>query len=199
MARTVDPELNQKRRDQILEAAAACFASRGFHQSTMQDITAASGMSAGGVYRYFKSKDDIIVGIAEAEGIEYDALIEVLDGEPDTVTALEIITPWILSAMEEPGYGRIAIEVIAEAGRNPRVAEVLSANEDRFRKALIKSLKRGQTQGYVDKSLPAGQTVEMIIALFNGLPAGELGHFTYRPTKLKPVVRIMLQRLLRAG
>src|SRR3954471_22731131 len=51
------------RRDQILAAAARCFARDGFHRTSMQDIVRESGISAGLVYRYFAGKDDVIAAI----------------------------------------------------------------------------------------------------------------------------------------
>jgi AcrR family transcriptional regulator len=56
----------EQRRSQILNAAAACFARQGFHQTTMQDICAEAGLSAGAVYGYFDSKDAIIAMLAQA-------------------------------------------------------------------------------------------------------------------------------------
>jgi AcrR family transcriptional regulator len=46
----------EARRQQILDAALACFSRRGFHQSTMQDICQEAELSPGAVYRYFRSK-----------------------------------------------------------------------------------------------------------------------------------------------
>jgi AcrR family transcriptional regulator len=55
----------ESRREQILEAALACFSENGFHQTGMADIVRRSGMSHGAVYVYFSSKDDIIEALAD--------------------------------------------------------------------------------------------------------------------------------------
>src|SRR5262249_59255610 len=47
------------RRQQILDAARACFLRNGFHATSIQDVIAEGGLSVGAVYRYFKSKNDI--------------------------------------------------------------------------------------------------------------------------------------------
>ncbi|WP_107654916.1 TetR/AcrR family transcriptional regulator [Nocardia suismassiliense] len=60
----VSEEHLERRRQQILEAARLCFARKGFHETSMQDVFAESGLSAGAVYRYFKSKNDIIAVLA---------------------------------------------------------------------------------------------------------------------------------------
>src|SRR5262245_48052330 len=63
MPRVSDDHL-ERRRQQILDAARRCFIRKGFHLTSMQDVFAESGLSAGAVYRYFKSKNEIIHAIA---------------------------------------------------------------------------------------------------------------------------------------
>lgn len=49
----------QARRAQILDAAWSCFARKGYHQTTMQDICHESELSPGAIYRYFEGKEAI--------------------------------------------------------------------------------------------------------------------------------------------
>lgn len=48
------------RRESILAAAVSLFAQRGFHEVTVEDIGAAVGLPASGVYRHFESKGAIL-------------------------------------------------------------------------------------------------------------------------------------------
>jgi AcrR family transcriptional regulator len=52
-----DPD--DKRR-KIFDAALQVFTEHGFHESTMDEIAAASGVAKGTVYRYFASKEDLL-------------------------------------------------------------------------------------------------------------------------------------------
>jgi TetR/AcrR family transcriptional regulator, transcriptional repressor of aconitase len=61
----VTQQYRDARRDQILSAARRCFLRDGFHATSMQDLFAEAGLSAGAVYRYFASKEDMIIAIAE--------------------------------------------------------------------------------------------------------------------------------------
>src|SRR5256714_10657531 len=65
--RRANVQLQADRRDEILAAAQTCFARAGFHQTSMQEICTQAGMSPGNLYRYFRSKEEIIAGIAERE------------------------------------------------------------------------------------------------------------------------------------
>ena len=55
------------RRSRILDAAERCFVRSGFHRTTMQDVAAEAGMSPGNLYRYFPSKDAIVIGLTERD------------------------------------------------------------------------------------------------------------------------------------
>lgn len=44
----------------ILSASAQVFARKGFHQASMRDISAETGVSLSGLYHYFASKDELL-------------------------------------------------------------------------------------------------------------------------------------------
>jgi AcrR family transcriptional regulator len=55
--------LIEARRNQILDAAAAVFAEKGFHRATTKQIAKTAGVSEGTIYNYFDSKADLLIGI----------------------------------------------------------------------------------------------------------------------------------------
>ncbi|GAB2674828.1 TetR/AcrR family transcriptional regulator [Nocardia goodfellowii] len=99
----VSEEHLERRRQQILGAARTCFARKGFYDTSMQDVFAESGMSAGAVYRYFKSKNDIVAALATQTTVPLRALIT------EQVRAEPLPTPADL-------VGAIAEHVIAHSG-----------------------------------------------------------------------------------
>ncbi|MFT4445496.1 TetR/AcrR family transcriptional regulator [Parvimonas sp. G1967] len=60
----------EERKWQIRYSAKDVFLRKGFHNTTMEDVIANSGMSKGGVYRYYKSTTDILYDLME-DGCEY--------------------------------------------------------------------------------------------------------------------------------
>ena len=56
----ISEERRAERRDSIIQAARECFARKGLHTTTMDDIIRQSGLSAGAVYGYFTSKEQLI-------------------------------------------------------------------------------------------------------------------------------------------
>jgi len=53
-------ELVQKRRIQIIKAAAKLFSKKGYHRTSVKEIAKASGISIGSLYDYIKNKEDIL-------------------------------------------------------------------------------------------------------------------------------------------
>ena len=54
----------EQRRDEIIQAAEKVFFSKGFEQSTMDDIADKAELSKGTLYLYFKSKEDLHMAVA---------------------------------------------------------------------------------------------------------------------------------------
>lgn len=63
------------RRD-ILEAAAAAFARRGFHGTTIEDVAREAGYSPSSLYTYFKGKDDLYQSLLQEVAAQFEALKE---------------------------------------------------------------------------------------------------------------------------
>lgn len=77
-------QLIEARRSQILDAAAAVFAEKGFHRATTRDIAGEAGIAEGTIYNYFESKDDLLIGMmARLTDLEAlgDELTEALQGD----------------------------------------------------------------------------------------------------------------------
>jgi AcrR family transcriptional regulator len=55
------PDVSAERKQQIFEAAVACFSRKGYHLTTMDDIAAECGLSKGSLYWYFSSKKELFL------------------------------------------------------------------------------------------------------------------------------------------
>ncbi|MCL4371397.1 MAG: TetR/AcrR family transcriptional regulator [Chloroflexi bacterium] len=58
-------ERAEARRGEILEAAAAVFARRGYHQARTREIAEEAGISEGSIYNYFTGKRDLLLAIMD--------------------------------------------------------------------------------------------------------------------------------------
>jgi AcrR family transcriptional regulator len=65
-------------RGQILTAALDLFASKGYRATTMRDIAQAAGVSLGLAYRYFSSKEDLLIAFYERCAVDLRSEIDEL-------------------------------------------------------------------------------------------------------------------------
>ena len=56
-------DVSEERKAQIFQAALTCFSRKGYHQTTMDDIVAESGLSKGALYWYFESKKELFLSL----------------------------------------------------------------------------------------------------------------------------------------
>src|SRR6187551_3171278 len=79
------------RRDQIMEAAIVAFAKRGFHQTSMHDISAEAGISVGLIYRYFENKEAVIAAMADQHKQQIRKLLEQAGQASTLLESLEVL------------------------------------------------------------------------------------------------------------
>ncbi len=81
-----DPGLIERRRKQVVTAAAELFARRGYHATTIKAITERAGISTGLIYLYIKTKEDVLFLVLESLLNEYRTEIpKALDGVSDPI------------------------------------------------------------------------------------------------------------------
>ncbi|MGW0035233.1 TetR/AcrR family transcriptional regulator [Gordonia sp. NPDC003376] len=127
----ISDERKQERREQILEAARICFHRKGFHKTSIADVIAESGLSAGAVYSYYSSKEELIAAVARSILLGYaETTSQTLDGDPvnpalspaETLSALG----GRIVARLAPGVDdfRLLLTVWGEAAANPAFREI---------------------------------------------------------------------------
>jgi AcrR family transcriptional regulator len=141
----------EARRQQILAAAMRCFAERGFHATSMRDICSESSLSAGAVYRYFASKEDLIAGMVASEVEPMLAELESLSGE----ARLRAMIHGLFQRPDLEREMRVEISLWAEALTNPRIAELLRSNLIPLTRVLAETIALLQGEGRVADRTPA--------------------------------------------
>jgi AcrR family transcriptional regulator len=117
-------EVREKRRRHVLESAWKCFSREGFHATSMDQIIAESGMSSAAVYRYFRSKDDLIAATADEALVNIRGALaefEHADPPPTPSDLLTNLSDSLTRQMRVPEYDmtKITIATWAEALRQP--------------------------------------------------------------------------------
>jgi AcrR family transcriptional regulator len=164
----LDPSLD--RRAQILEAAIVCFAKRGFHQTSMHDVSAEAGISVGLIYRYFANKEAVIAAMADRHKTEIQDLLERAKQAPSLFESLEILFTAHCSESSPKVLSAFVVDLYAEASRNPPVADlvrdVLETAMQGVTDLIARSpeAKQGETHG-----LKPAELAELIFAVARGM------------------------------
>jgi TetR/AcrR family transcriptional regulator, repressor for uid operon len=189
--------LADDRRKQILAAAERCFARHGFHQTSMQEVCKEAELSPGSVYRYFRSKDDIIVAMATEHRAATQAQFAQALALPNALEALVLVASQVLQQINDPACAPLHFECTAEAMRNPRVAEVVRREDAEIVSGLVELVRRGQTAGQIDATLDPRRAAEALVALADGLTWRKFLQPTVDTTTYEDTVRTVLERFLR--
>src|SRR6266436_365734 len=123
---------DQARRDQIVTAARQCVVRHGFHAATMAEIALAAQMSVGQIYRYFPSKEAIVHAIVErivAQRLQGKMRLAAPKEDVPSLLAQQLAGD---SPQEQREEYILMLEVMAEATRNPAVAEIVRQADQRL-------------------------------------------------------------------
>ncbi|MFG2191811.1 TetR/AcrR family transcriptional regulator [Streptomyces sp. NPDC048639] len=179
MARVSQAHLDARRR-QILDGAARCFARNGFHATSMQDVLREAGLSAGAVYRYFSSKEELIEAIADEAFSTIrtafaEAVRETPPPLPDVILGRVIRQvyegPAGTSEGDRPAFPRLILQVWAETLRNERLSATLHEGYATLRATWIEVVESYRKAGLVRPDAPADDLARVLIGTVQGFIA----------------------------
>ena len=165
-------EHEQARRDQIVSAAATCFARNGFASTSVPEIVSEAGLSVGSIYRYFASKEDLFLAVvADRVAVYNDAVFAELSREgPATARltgALRRLQRLLLD--QAPEDARLSLELWARAHDVAGLREWLLEARSRRLGAFQRVLREGQSEGELRPDLRVNDAAAALVALADGL------------------------------
>lgn len=172
MPRVTD-EHREQRRGQILDAARRCFARDGFHQTSMSDLLEEAGLSAGAFYRYFASKDEVIVLIARQGLGHLGAILHRLATTGGPWSLGEIVSE-IVRGMADVDRGTLADQLPtavagwAEALRNEDLRTSVREGFALAHERLVVVITAAQATGRVRADLDPRDAARIVLALVPG-------------------------------
>lgn len=142
---------DQRQQDVILRAARV-FAERGFHATSVQDLVEATGLTAGGLYHYIGSKDELLVRIC-------DQLMAPLLDEARTLAASDrsaadqlrdVVRAWVAHLARNRDLVLVFAQerAVLEGGPPARWRRVRRQRKD-FEELLAGVLARGAADGTI--------------------------------------------------
>ncbi len=164
------PDVSDERRPQIIEAALKVFARKGYRKVTMPDIAREAGLSIGGVYWYFKGKDEIVQAMMEdvfqKDLSALDLLIK--EGSSSVQRLKSFVAAYVENYNEAQWMNSIGIEFYGESVHNPKAQVFIQDYLSRYRRALVQLIEQGIQRGEF-RPVDAEDTANAILALEEGL------------------------------
>lgn len=165
-------------RQRIIMAAIQLLGQKGFADMSMNDIVSVSGISKGGVYWHFKSKDEIIQAIFD---FFFDAQLELINAtlESDGTAAEKLERIFRLASAEAVDNFPPPMEFYALATRSEGLKRGMSDYFEAYRQRVADLLQQGIEDGEFEMSDPAMVSVNIISLLEGSVLIGLLVPHTW--------------------
>jgi len=151
-----DPSPRWRRRkdarpQEILEAALACFAAKGFAAARMDDIAERAGVTKGTIYLYFANKEAVFKALVrESIGVTVNDVLErVRASEAPASDILRMMMANIGAIMRTSDLVVLPKIILAEAGNFPELA--------RFYREEIIDKGLGAVTGVIERGIARGE------------------------------------------
>ncbi|MFT4396634.1 TetR/AcrR family transcriptional regulator [Gordonia lacunae] len=169
----ISDERKLERSRQILDAARRCFVDKGFHRASMSDVIRESGLSAGAVYSYYSSKEELIAAVARSIFVAYESGITSFDdpGEQPASpeAAVRALAERVLLEIAPMTDGfRMVLTVWGEAANNPELRDTVGDIVRGLRSVFERVLTDWRSAGH---ELPAEPAIlaQVMVSVMQGV------------------------------
>ncbi len=160
------PDVSDERIPQILNAALKIFNRKGLAAARMEDIAREAKFSIGGVYWYYKGKDEVVLAIMDKVIDEDVAVLTSLLNEQGTVR--ERLLGYVrATAKEGTEYLPLVYELYGEAQRNLKVRKHIQKYLQHYRGALAQIIQQGMDGGEIRRG-DANAIATTLAAVYEG-------------------------------
>ncbi|HEX8362548.1 MAG TPA: TetR/AcrR family transcriptional regulator [Longimicrobium sp.] len=164
-------ERREDRREAIFQAAVECLAEHGCAGTNMRTIAEAVGLTKGGLYPYFDSKEDILLAIAERYLESQVALLAPREGAGARLQLEEFLESYKESS-QDPGATaarRAVVDLWLSAGDIPAVRANIQQRHETYLASLADLVRRGQEEGVFRLDVPPEHAAGLILAARDGM------------------------------
>jgi AcrR family transcriptional regulator len=168
-AQVLDDELASARRRQIFLAVTRVLGRKPFHQASVKEIAAEAGIAAGSIYVYLKSKDEMLLLVAESMVAELTEELPRIRVESEGDPRRELLGV-MRTALDVIDRYREAFAVLNHEvrylERNPRYRQALRQAVRPYKEALAQPLEAGKAIGLISfESIPsAAEVLHMLLS-----------------------------------
>ena len=179
MPKVKDAYFEQKR-NQILDAALAVSMRKPMYEISMRDIISESGLSQGGIYRYFSNADAIFIALINRDCVLFDMetqLDTLLNSthSPERII-YELMSVWKRLVLDNLiGVGKIYFELYTVYANDKEKHSyflgniTLASEETIFKQKSIQYVAQQIETGYFKPKLPLEDTICFLATTLDGI------------------------------
>lgn len=169
----ISDEQRQARREQILAAVWRCFLRKGVHGTSMEDLIRESGLSAGAVYLYFKSKHELSLAAITTYMGQLRGFLEPVLMREEPLEPLVFVHEMLAAIAKHTKRQDIDLNSVilmgwSEAQTNPDVKALVTVFQTRYRTALTHVVSQWQQHHYVSPEAKAEEIAKALLSFFLG-------------------------------
>lgn len=156
----------------IIKHAFDLFAENGYSDTSVDDIVRSSGISKGGIYYYFKSKEEIFLEIAEVRFRQRKTLIDNLKNIKSSKEKIIEYIRWTLKGFfdeEVQKLSRFTFEFWSVLSRNPHMKEKSKERYRNFHGVLSEILKEGIQEGEFRQDMDVDAMIYILLSSMDGI------------------------------
>ena len=168
----VSDEYREAKKREIAEAALRAFHRKGFQATSMADIIAESGASAGAIYGSYRSKAEIVLAVAST--LVTDGLLageEFLQSDP-LPSPGEVVGIMMRSVIASLDNTNVLVQLWGEAVTDPELRvitqEIMNRIEDLYSKYLALWFERERGLSSEDASASAVRLSPVLVSVSQG-------------------------------
>jgi len=157
----------QSTRERILASAARLFAEHGFEGASMPAIAKASGITAGAIYKHFRSKGELLLEVVKRSFASTPLFMQNTTAGNDAAAL-----PLLASLYTEPALKpvrQLSIEVHSAARKDSEVRQVLAITNKLAIQHIRDTIARAQSEGKLDSSSNPDFTARLFCVIVMGL------------------------------
>ncbi len=175
---------DEQRKAQIREAAIRCFVRSGYASTRLLDIAKEAGMSKGGVYFYYRAKEQLFRDIlrVQVQTLQERWSLAPSVDQPADRTLEHLVRTHLRAAEDDPNETRLGLLLASIAPRNEEFRRGLQDSFGVLRNLYAGVLARGMEDGVFERGNP-GDLAAMILGMVQGVANQSVLH----PTGKLPV------------
>lgn len=159
--------------DVALDRAIGIFSERGYHATSISELGAAMGVTAGSIYKAFRDKRDVFLAAFDRYKLQRDGLLAEISAPPGSGRERLRRVLEFYAEVSHGTSGRQGCLVVGSAAElalfDPEIADRITRSMARSEAMLVGLLRDGQADGSIAAHVDIAATTKLLLCVQQGM------------------------------